>query len=255
MRPAPFQTTLGEVGGGITRKTVPFDYAFRFELTGQPDNVLKNVVTVSVEATYVAVAIGYGVIPRLSPIRFGFQPDFFGQFPTLREITLGDVIDALDDSQSAEALRFLREETGPEAALKNGLKLNPELAERALLGVPDDNPSAILEPSLLANLFQVVGTPPGQIQFLYALFDDGSGREFQNTPILNTAGLGTADGDRPFRYFAQPISFAPRSTIRMEVTEKSDFRGELHVTLIGYKALGEAGTPTARIRQSLRRPR
>ena len=79
------------------------------------------------------------------------------------------------------------------------------------------------------------------MQFLYALFDEGSGREFQSEPILNIAGLGAADGKRPFRYFAQPITFAPLATIRMEITELSDFRGELHVALHGYKVLGGAG--------------
>jgi hypothetical protein len=83
------------------------------------------------------------------------------------------------------------------------------------------------------------------VQFKYALFDDGSGREFQSEPILNIAGLGSASGERPFRYFAQPIIFKPKSTIRMEVTEVSDFTGELHVSLHGYKVLGEPNSPIA----------
>jgi len=61
---------------------------------------------------------------------------------------------------------------------------------------------------------------------------------------LNIAGLGSADGKRPFRYFARPITFAPRATIRMEVTEVSDFEGELHVALHGYKVLGDPNSPT-----------
>jgi hypothetical protein len=135
----------------------------------------------------------------------------------------------------------LKGETGPEAVFKNGLKLNPEFAELALLTLGSVSPPPV---GVLENLFQVVGSPPEQIQFLYALFDDGSGREFQSEPILNIAGLGISNGDRPFRYFAQPITFALRSIIRMEVTEVSDFTGELHVSLHGYKILGGAGTPT-----------
>ena len=81
--------------------------------------------------------------------------------------------------------------------------------------------------------------------FKYALFDQGSGREFQSEPILNIAGLGSSDGKRPFRYFARPIEFAPRSTIRLQITEVSAFQGELHVALHGYKTLGTPGTPTA----------
>jgi hypothetical protein len=82
------------------------------------------------------------------------------------------------------------------------------------------------------------------VQFKYALFDEGSGREFQSEPILNIAGLGSAGGERPFRYFAQPIVFKPRSTIRMEVTEVSDFKGLLQVALHGYKVLGGSDTST-----------
>ncbi len=70
--------------------------------------------------------------------------------------------------------------------------------------------------------------------------DEATDREFQSDPVLNIAGLGAADGKRPFRYFAQPITFAPLATIRMEITEQSDFRGELHVSLHGYKMLGGA---------------
>ena len=78
---------------------------------------------------------------------------------------------------------------------------------------------------ILSQAFQAVGAPPERVAFLYALFDQGSGREFQSEPILNIAGLGSSDGKRPFRYFARPIEFAPRSTIRLQITEVSAFQG------------------------------
>ena len=82
------------------------------------------------------------------------------------------------------------------------------------------------------------------------------GREFQSDPILNIAGLGAADGKRPFRYFARPITFAPLATIQMEITELSAFRGALHVSLHGYKMLGAGRTPAeARTRTPRRRAR
>ena len=59
--------------------------------------------------------------------------------------------------------------------------------------------------------------------------------------------LDSADGERPFRQLAQPITFAPRSVIRMEVTEVSRVAGTLHVSLHGYKVLGGAGSPTGRL--------
>lgn len=237
------QTARSEAGAMASRKTIPFDYTFRFALTGQRDNALKSLVTVSVEATFVAVAIGYGATPRSAPIRFGAE---FTERTLFRDIKLDDILKSLR-KQLAKTPSLLKGEAGPEAVFKIGFKLNPQVAERALLGI--DDPSAKLDTGILEKLFQVVGTPPEQIQFLYALFDEATGREFQSAPILNIAGLGAADGNRPFRYFPQPIEFAPRSSIRMEVTEKSDFQGELQVSLIGYKVLGEAGTPTELMRR------
>ncbi len=243
------QITSRDTPQAGSRRTIPYDYAFRYELTGEKGRVLKSTVTVSIEAPFVAVSIGYGVIPKVTTITFG--PATFGPAlaifparvsPLLQNLTLGDLLSALAAKLKATTAT-LKGETGPEAVLKNGLKLNPEFAELALLGVDDPQPPP-LPASILKDLFQVVGSPAEQIQFLYALFDDGSGRELQSEPILNIAGLGISNGDRPFRYFAQPITFAPRSTIRMEVTEVSDFTGELHVSLHGYKILGGAGTPT-----------
>lgn len=227
-----------------SRRTIPYDYAFRYELEGEEGRVIKSTVTVSIEAPFVAVSIGYGVIPKVNTITFGPDPArFLGNsgLPALRDLRLGDLLDALTEKLTPTTAT-LKGETGPEAVFKNGLKLNPDFAELALLGVDESDPP--LPAGILEDLFQVVGSPPEQIQFLYALFDDGSGRELQSEPILNIAGLGISNGDRPFRYFARPITFAPRSTIRMEVTEVSDFEGELHVSLHGYKILGGAGTPT-----------
>jgi hypothetical protein len=223
------------------RKGIPFDYAFRYELQGKPDNVINSIVTVSIEATFTAVSIGYGVIPDVHTIIFGPPARAITtDTATLREIGLGVIIDALKDPL-ADSKANLSKDTGPEAVFKNGIKLNPAVAELAL----QNDGNAPLTDDVTTKLFQVVGSPSELIQFKYAIFDEGSGREFQSEPILNIAGLGSAGGERPFRYFAQPIVFRPRSTIRMEVTEVSDFKGELHVSLHGYKVLGGSDTPTA----------
>jgi hypothetical protein len=335
-----------------SQRAIPFDQTFRFDLTGVPDTSHRAVVTVSVEASFTAVSIGYGVIPRVTPIIFGpvtitvnpptlpsgvvgdayeqtitqtggvepvtfslsagalpsgftlspqgrlsGQPPAapsvslftvratdaegsFGERAYLLEITLPPIpivtaargAVSTPSPQSQLSLRDIsfsnlfnglqraladtpdpfKGETGPEAAFKGGIKLNPQFAELALL---DDGQNVVSDVGALQRLFQVVSAPSDQIQFLYALFDDGSGREFQSEPLLNTAGLGSSDGDRPFRYFARPITFEPRSVIRMEVTEKSDFQGELHVSLHGYKVLGSPGTPTGRSQTARSRPR
>ena len=209
------------------RRTIPFDYAFRYELTGKPGNAINRTVTVSIEGDFVAVSIGYGVVPKVTPIIFGptIPPPVTltenGAKVPLRDISLGAILDGLD-SKLPETSRLLKRETGSEAVVKNGVKLNPDVAEIALLG----GGKTPLASSLLAKLFQIVAAPPENIQFLYAIFDEGSGREFQSEPILNIAGLGISNGDRPFRYFAQPIMFAPQSRIRLEVREVSDFQGQ-----------------------------
>jgi hypothetical protein len=330
-----------------SQRAIPFDYTFRFDLTGVPDTSHRSVVTVSVEAIFTAVSIGYGIVPRVTPIIFGpvtitvnpltlpagevglaysqtitqtggvapatfslsagALPDGLDLSPqgvlsgtpttigfssftiratdaegsfgerayvlqieeggiiitlasaavsapgsqSLRDISISNLLNGLQRAL-AQTPDPIRGETGPEAAFKGGIKLNPQFADLALL---NNGENVVRDVGALQRLFQVVSAPSDQIQFLYALFDDGSGREFQSEPLLNTAGLGSSDGDRPFRYFARPITFAPRSVIRMEVTEKSDFQGELHVSLHGYKVLGGAGTPTGRSRPARGRGR
>src|SRR5262249_45706472 len=80
------------------------------------------------------------------------------------------------------------------------------------------------------------------IDFKYSIIDSGTGRELQNKPIHNIAGLGEASGDRPFRPLAKPMLFMPRSTIRIEVEEISQGslyeNAQLFIVLHGYKILG-----------------
>jgi len=83
----------------------------------------------------------------------------------------------------------------------------------------------------------------GGVHFLYSVVDSSTGRELQNRQVHSVAGLGSADGDRPFRPFARPVLFVPRSTIRIEIEELSEgplFKdGTLYLVLHGYKRLGE----------------
>src|SRR6266404_582069 len=251
---AVYQQGLGEVEES-DRRTIPYEYAFRFSLTGVPGTTLSSTVTVSIESAYVAVSIGYGVIPDSSPVRFGVPEDRFDKFrgeATFDQITLGDLVNSLARANNEDGTRAARG-LGPQTAVNliNGFRLNPRFAQRILLG----QGSVPLDQQVLGAMFESVSAPADQVQFLYSLRDEGTGREFQSEPILNIAGLGISNGDRPFRYFAQPITFAPRSTIRMEIKEVSDFTGALHVALHGYKVLGGAGTPTYTARREVRRTR
>jgi len=101
-----------------------------------------------------------------------------------------------------------------------------------------------------ANLATNAAPNQRVIDFLYSIIDSGSGRELQNKAIHNIAGLGEPNGNRPFRPFAKPMLFMPRSTIRIEVEEVSADAGgidpappfyqgaQLFIVFHGYKLLG-----------------
>jgi hypothetical protein len=121
------------------------------------------------------------------------------------------------------------------------------------LNVPVDarlaGASAFAEPAiegdargLVQAMFRCLMVRLCGIDFKYSIIDSSVGRELQNLPIHNIAGLGKADGDRPFRPMARPMLFMPRSTIRIEVQEVSSLPihkgAELFIVLHGYKILG-----------------
>jgi len=244
------------------RRTIPFDYQFYFKIFDEKNEArsflgqtLTSTLTVSIEAAFVAVSIGYGFVSRVRTFAFGPDPGKAFEPVNLR---FGDITKALDEKLTPLPPGFHvvagprdivttggvpHVNLGPlsERVLIQGIQINPVLLPRFLQVFQDGGTMGRDE---LAELFQAVEPPAERIQFLYALSDRGTGRSFQSEPLLNIAGLGISDGDRPFRYFATPIVFAPRSTIQLDVIPKTDFRGELYVTLHGYKVLGGAGTPT-----------
>jgi hypothetical protein len=92
------------------------------------------------------------------------------------------------------------------------------------------------------SFIPVSRTAVRSIDFKYSVVDSGTGRELQNRPIHNIAGLGDANGLRPFRVLAKPMLFMPRSTVRIEVEEITNDgttdNAELFIVLHGYKILG-----------------
>jgi hypothetical protein len=194
-----------------TVKEIPYDYVATFALQGNPGNRVQDVINISTDGAFVAVAVGYSFIPARLPDEF----------------SLG------------------RAQASPLAAALSSL------------GGPIDEEALV--PSLLARF--------SGIDFKYSIIDSGSGRELQNKAIHNIAGLGEPAGNRPFRPFAKPQLFLPRSTIRVEIEEvsqgvtdkKQDAAGqqqlysiygypdrinkarvgsELFIVLHGYKILG-----------------
>ncbi|MGB7815107.1 MAG: hypothetical protein WBL28_02015, partial [Methylotenera sp.] len=170
-----------------TTKDIPYDYVAKFKLQGKAGNRVQDVINISVEGGFVAVAIGYSFIPAKLQIT---NPT---PVATLAANSLSGLIDLLStaDRDTLAQCLFVR-----------------------LCG----------------------------IDFKYSIVDSGTGRELQNQPIHNIAGLGEASGDRPFRPLAKPMMFMPRSTIRIEVEEISEgsiYTGaELYIVLHGYKILG-----------------
>jgi len=261
--------TLPERAPASRRRTIPFDYQFYFRIFDPKDEtrsflnqLLTTTVTVSIEAAFVAVSVGYGFLPRVRTLAFG--PSDAPIEPG--NLHFGDIVSSMERQLAAKAPagggrggEILLAPAAPpggvspvgEQVLLQGIQINPVLMPRFLQAFQTNSQLTVEE---LTELFQIVEPPADRVQFLYALSDKGTGRSFQSEPLLNTAGLGIIDGDRPFRYFATPIVFPPRSTIQLEVIPKTDFHGDLYVTLHGYKVLGGEGTPTGhKLRGRLRR--
>lgn len=138
----------------------------------------------------------------------------------------------------------LQDLTGGLTVLSSAASDSVGLLINSLLSLEEKNDPRMLAQCLLVKLCG--------IDFKYSIVDSGSGRELQNQPIHNIAGLGEATGERPFRPLAKPMLFMPRSTVRIEVEEISvgpiygykdpvtnqHVGAELFIVLHGYKVLG-----------------
>jgi hypothetical protein len=213
--------------GSSPTSIIPYDYAATFRLRGIPGNIVEDVINVSVEGVFVAVAIGYGFEEeRARPIEILPPPPDTPDIPdTLGEITLDRI---------------------PIEALITGFRLDPRLG-------PTIFPDEELTPGFRKKLFQRV-KPAEEISFLFSIVDSATGRELQDEPTHNLASLGKSNGERPFRLLAQPIVFQPRSTIRLQVIEQSEIQvtedvpgPTLFIVLYGYKILA-AGCPEPLVR-------
>ena len=83
----------------------------------------------------------------------------------------------------------------PTSALVDGIRIRPDYLRIAL--TDGGTLSANVATPLVNELFERLNVPE-RVSFRYSIFDSGRGIELQNQPIHNIAGLGTADGSRPF---------------------------------------------------------
>jgi hypothetical protein len=125
------------------------------------------------------------------------------------------------------------------AELTGGFRLNPNFAALATADPPLDQQTV----GTLDRAFETGAVAAEEASFRYSIDVVGTGRELQNKEIHNIAGLGIANGDRPFRPFAKPMTFEPRSSIRIQITEISGPPGTLFIVLQGYKMLGTGRIP------------
>lgn len=211
---------------------MPFDHAATFELKGIPGNIVQDVINISTDGTFVAVGISYGFEENRSRPA-GPEPEITADFDPanipLREIPIAALIEGFRFNPRFERLIFKdvpSNERGGISALRDRT-----FAQESIPGVHRKNIIERLKPA-------------EEISFLFSILDSATGRELQDEPIHNLASLGSSDGTRPFRMLAKPLTFQPRSTIRLQIVERSEsVRGTLFIVLYGYKTLGMGTLP------------
>ena len=217
--------TIGSPDAPIT----PFDYVFTQQLTGQRGNLIEDELPVSAEGGFVATSIGYGVAAE--------QPDVKLQLANAVDIQLDFLRKEIEEWKPGVNINLgqLPLRLFSQNALLDGIRIRPGWLRIAM---QDNGRLADQLPfELLDNIFERLNRPE-DVSFRYAMFDSGTGRELQNQRINNIAGLGIANGGRPFKKLPRPMVFLPRSTIRIEVEEVLG-RGTLYIVFQGYKLLGD----------------
>jgi hypothetical protein len=206
---------------------------------------------------------GAGNVPQVGSVRLVEDTTSFGSRTGREKVTLakplvpGDVLMAVVRNDNAGSLPLSMfaiprpnlstltlgalaaglEQSG--ADLTRGFRLNPDAVTLATAELPLDQ----LSNGTLGRIFETGSVAAEEVSFLYSFDVGDTGREYQNRPIHNIAGLGIANGDRPMRPFAKPMVFEPRSFIRLQVEEISGLAGTLFIVLQGYKILGTGRIP------------
>jgi hypothetical protein len=210
-----------EPSGEPDARAIPFDYVTTFELTGNPGNLVEDEISVNVEGGFTVTSIGYGLSVEERDVDIAVPSSITSTVP------------APGGDRKVFNLAQLPLRAFPPSALLDGVRIRSNFLRVALgaNGFLADQ----LSPDFASRLFERLNRPE-DVSFRYAIFDSGTGHELQNRSLNNIAGLGIANGDRPFKKLARPMSFLPRSTIRVQVEERFG-RGTLFIAFQGYKLL------------------
>jgi hypothetical protein len=203
----------------LTGKVIPFDYVTRFQLQGRETHRMDDEIAVNTEGGYYATSIGYGLQVNNGDVQFNVSPG------------TGTV-----DLAAVKLSNF------PVSTLTDGFRIKPGFMRLAVSGSGSLN--SALPAALVHSIFETLNRAE-DVSFRYSIFDSGRGRELQSEPIHNIAGLGIANGDRPFKKLAWPLHLEPRSTLRVSVEERFG-RGDLFIVLQGYKLLAGPAPAGAR---------
>jgi hypothetical protein len=246
-RPAPHKR--GVPARNASRGAVAYDYAAKFQLTGRPGNIVQDVINISAEGVFVATAIGYGLEEdrgRAINLRVRQQPGQPEGFILPGDITLGEIpplalIEGFRVNARFDSMLFASSVSGATQST-SGERRERRFADQLA-------PTAVLN-----DAFERVKSPE-DISFLFSVVDSGSGRELQDEPTLNLASLGKSNGERPFRLLARPLFFLPRSTVRIQIVERSqDVAGTLFIVLYGYKLLAASDCSEEVVRSLAEQP-
>jgi hypothetical protein len=223
---------------GLQPWVIPFDYGARFELTGRPGNVVQDVINIGPDGVFVATAIGYGFEEDRSratqilgseggPV--GDTETFVPEDLTLSDLPVEALVQGFRVSPKFDAVMF----GGPAGGAGTDTRT---LTDQQIAGV------------FAGRVFQLMRNPR-PVSFLFSMVDSASGRELQDEPAHNLASLGISNGERPFRPLARPLTFIPRSTVRLQVIERSaDTRGTLFIVLFGYRMITGTHCPEPMVR-------
>jgi hypothetical protein len=203
-----------QVTSGAGSRVVPFDYVARLPLSGVRGRRVEREVILDTSGGFRVTSLGYAV-------------NSSDEVPVTR-----DLIDPTVGLGNLSILAL------PASAWLDGVRLRPGVFRDVVVNGAALTDADLPEP-ILQRVFQRLNRPEDTF-FRYEISDGGTGRELQNRPILNIAGLGSADGRRPFKQFAQPLEFGPRSTIKVAVEEGSG-SGDLFLVFQGFRNDGRLG--------------